>query len=471
MEGFRKYSVLLVFLLLLMDFSYGLVFFTPISSLDTSQEPELISVPLYIYNASGVYAISVHIFFNNSQIIAYQNTTDGGFLSGDGNSVVTGDELGITNSTSGYVSDAFISRTLSESGADGEGVILNVVFDNLGTGISSIEFLELEASDSASGSLSFDFYTMKTWDDIAGSTRYVGDDVSFYARLYDQDSQPVEATCYVNVDSQVLQMGFADGLYSLTTTFPSSGSWPWYVECGDMTSLFGTLTIDAPPPVDSDPIDDDERGGGGGGGSGGGSSAGYIRPKGCVPDILCTDWSPTPCPVEGIQYQTCEDINGCEDPVIYSRECVPDFGPDAIAPVVERPEPICGNGQVDAGESSESCCQDIGCPPGYLCTLGKCMQPNDASVVKVGIWTTVAAVAIVGAFLLLMILKTNAYFKTRKMKSGPDFREYVGKLKDFMLAAEAKGITEKELEKKLKKKGWDKAYIKEAEKEMKSHEK
>ena len=66
---------------------------------------------------------------------------------------------------------------------------------------------------------------------------------------------------------------------------------------------------------------------------------------------------------------------------------------------------------------------------------------------------------------------TISYKHDEKVKSRIDYRQYLTILKDFMLKAEKQGKSEKELEQNLEKIGWDKTYIKNAEKEIKKEQK
>jgi PGF-pre-PGF domain-containing protein len=70
------------------------------------------------------------------------------------------------------------------------------------------------------------------------------------------------------------------------------------------------LNVEEEPGPEPPP---EEPPGGGGGG-----------PPGCVPDLVCSEWGPEPCPVSGIQARLCTDANGCQEPFTETRECEPE---------------------------------------------------------------------------------------------------------------------------------------------------
>ncbi len=207
--------------------------------------------------------------------------------------------------------------------------------------------------------------------------------------------------------------------------------------------------------------------------SSGGGGISFFMP--CNHDWLCGVWNPSICPSTGVQTRDCIDQNNCEIPLIETQQCTYITLEGEIIetyPGSEHPKEFCGNNKIDEDENSETCCKDVGCPAGYTCTvLNSCVKNSKAKLVKNTLQIVVLVILLSGLILFIVSKLTITYKHDKQVKSRADYRQYLTILKDFMLRAENKGKSEHELEEELKKIGWDKTYIKDAEKEIKKERK
>jgi len=90
------------------------------------------------------------------------------------------------------------------------------------------------------------------------------------------------------------------------------------------------------------------------------------------------------------------------------------------APVVDQeqtPDSVCGNGLLEAGETSENCCADAGCPSGQQCVANQCTQVRDETATihmdsegelsKNTLWIAAFFVALALVFVLAYAFQTR----------------------------------------------------------------
>ena len=95
-----------------------------------------------IENAQNVYALSFNLAFN-PKVLKLMEVQNGGFLSGDGKIIALAPR--IENETGQAV--VSITRPPESSGMSGNGVLLNLAFETLAAGTSSVSFTQANIRD------------------------------------------------------------------------------------------------------------------------------------------------------------------------------------------------------------------------------------------------------------------------------------------------------------------------------------
>ncbi len=465
-SGKMKKILIILFLIILISSVHAqTVVYSEKFYFDTTQEGNEISIPIKIHDVDNLYGFQLDLIYEESRL-SYLNVTEGGFLSSDGSDVLDPRDLGIINTTSGEVHNIVFTRKTVETGVSGEGTLVNVIFTKLSNGITILSVSLLKLSDPNSTILDSDIYYLRIWDDTDTLSKEVGEEVTFYASLVNKSNDFVNQNCIITLDGNDYSMSIQGSQYQYTTSFNLDGEYAWSVTCGGFYMIQDSYNIEEA----SDEGGDDGGGSSGSGGSRGGSGISLFTP--CESDWHCTDWQPFDCPSTGVQTRECVDQNDCSIPRVETQQCsyVPIEG--ELIETQEQEKEFCGNKRIDEGENSENCCKDVGCPTGYTCTaLNNCVKSAQARVIKYTFWLFILSGIAVIAFIVITVNLTKSYIKTKKVKSRPDYRQYLTILKDFMLRAEKEGKSEKELEQDLEKIGWNKTYIKDAEKEIKKEKK
>lgn len=129
-----------------------------------------------------------------------------------------------------------------------------------------------------------------------------------------------------------------------------------------------------------------------------------------------------------------------------------DLSPLPGAPVKED---LCGNTNIDAGETCNNCPQDVVCGEGETCSNGLCQKEESNKRLIIGI--------VVGIILLIgIILGLYFYTKNRPYEHLDDYKTIMTplsadtekKLRRYVEDANNAGMSKQEVTKELLKKGW-----------------
>jgi len=82
------------------------------------------------------------------------------------------------------------------------------------------------------------------------------------------------------------------------------------------------------------------------------------------------------------------------------------------------PKPTCGNGKCEAGENSDNCCLDCGCPEGFFCSNNVCIQIV-SEIKKKGfnpLYLLLPILAISGILMYFFLPKIKEWLMFRRLK-------------------------------------------------------
>ncbi len=265
--------------------------------LDTTEENNIIEIPVKIRNVNNLYGFRFDLSYDNPSIITYNSISEGGFLSQDGAEIISSEELGLLNISSGNIENIIFTRKSTDTGVSGDGTLVNISFQKLNNGVIEFTLSNIELSDPDSVEINYELYYLTIWDDTDTVSREVGEDVTFYAGLTDEFDNPVQTNCEINLNGDLHSLNYQNSRYEFSSTFTSSGVFPWSVTCDNFYTMQDTYIINE---AQEEEEEEEDTGGGGGGGGGGFFTT-------CTSDWHCTDWQPYDCPSTGVQTRECID--------------------------------------------------------------------------------------------------------------------------------------------------------------------
>lgn len=255
MVKIKKSIILLIALFII--FSYN-VFSEPVIysekfRIDTSLESDIIEIPIYIKDATDLYAFKLDTTYDNSNLVSFNDLVEGSFLKQGNIELINGIDLDFTTHSSGLIENVLLSRKSVETGATGNGQLFILKLNKLGDGIIDLKLNNIELSNSIPEEITnFDVYYLIPW--TQNSEYEINSNVNFYATYETQSSEINDADCKIKIDSVNYNMAYdqASKSYIYTKSFETTEKKQYSITCDSFYTVESSIMVvdTSTPPID-----------------------------------------------------------------------------------------------------------------------------------------------------------------------------------------------------------------------------